>query len=106
MELSIQNKDLFVSRHIGPDENQLQEMLKIVGAQSLASLNVPAAVRSLDVNQSAKPLGTAVTQATAPLTQRTLLTPAVATTAPAQSVTVSLPQSAAAVTRSGGAAKH
>jgi N-acetylmuramoyl-L-alanine amidase len=55
------------------------------GAQDLAALNVPAAVRSLDVNESAKPLGGA----------RSMLTPAVVTTAvrPAQSVTVSLPQS-------------
>jgi hypothetical protein len=55
------------------------------GAQDLAALNVPAAVRSLDVNESAKPLGGA----------RSMLTPAVVTTPvrPAQSVTVSLPQS-------------
>jgi spore germination cell wall hydrolase CwlJ-like protein len=53
-------------------------------AQNLASLNVPAAVRSLDVDSTARPLGTAAA----------LLKPAVASTiamsAPAQSVTISL----------------
>jgi spore germination cell wall hydrolase CwlJ-like protein len=54
------------------------------GAQNLASLNVPAAVRSLDVDSSARPLGTAAA----------LLKPAaaatIAMTTPAQSVTISL----------------
>jgi hypothetical protein len=50
-------------------------------AQNFASLNVPAAVRSLDVNASARPLGSA----------RALVTPAVVSAAP--SITVSLPQS-------------
>ena len=56
-------------------------------AQNAAGLNVPAAVRALDVNSSARPLGAA------------RLTPAIATTQPAQvaqpapSVTVKLPPS-------------
>src|SRR3954466_7122249 len=48
MELSIRNNDLFVSRHIGPDESQMQEMLKVVGAASLDDLarkTVPASIR-------------------------------------------------------------
>ena len=55
------------------------------GAQSMANaLNVPAAVRSLDVDRAAQPLGTA----------QSLVAPAVLTTAPvkpAQTVTVTLP---------------
>jgi hypothetical protein len=54
------------------------------GAQTAANLNIPAAVRSLDVDSSARPLGTAAA----------LVHPAVASsvamTAPAQSVTVSI----------------
>ena len=72
-------------------------------AQSLPALNVPAAVKALDVDTAAKPLGTAA-QAVA----STLAKPAVAATtavtlgngtvvqaAPAQSVTVKLTQSVA-----------
>jgi N-acetylmuramoyl-L-alanine amidase len=65
-------------------------MLAIGSSQASAeglqanALNVPAAVRSLDVDQAAKPLGTAA---------QPLLTPAVVTTPakPAQSVSVILP---------------
>ena len=58
------------------------------GAQNLASsLNVPAAVRSLDVNQSAKPLGIATA------TQASLTPAVVSQVRPAQTVSVSLPQS-------------
>jgi glycine dehydrogenase len=48
MELSVQNKGVFVSRHIGPDEGQIREMLKAVGAESLDDLarkTVPASIR-------------------------------------------------------------
>ena len=48
MELSVENQGLFVSRHIGPDETQIQEMLKTVGADSLDDLarkTVPASIR-------------------------------------------------------------
>jgi hypothetical protein len=55
------------------------------GAQSMASaLNVPAAVRTLDVDQSARALGTVATAASR-------ITPATVTAA--QSVTASLPMS-------------
>jgi glycine dehydrogenase len=48
MELSVQNNGVFVSRHIGPDEGQIREMLKVVGADSLDDLarkTVPASIR-------------------------------------------------------------
>jgi glycine dehydrogenase len=48
MELSVQNKGVFISRHIGPDEGQIRDMLKVVGADSLDDLarkTVPASIR-------------------------------------------------------------
>ncbi|MDB5106502.1 MAG: gcvP [Fibrobacteres bacterium] len=48
MELSVENKGVFVSRHIGPDEGQIRAMLKAVGAESLDDLarkTVPASIR-------------------------------------------------------------
>ncbi len=48
MELSVQNQGVFVSRHIGPDEGQIRDMLKTVGAESLDDLarkTVPASIR-------------------------------------------------------------
>ena len=48
MELSVQNQGVFVSRHIGPDEGQIRDMLKTVGAESLDALarkTVPASIR-------------------------------------------------------------
>ena len=48
MELSVQNKGVFISRHIGPDEDQIRDMLKVVGADSLDDLarkTVPASIR-------------------------------------------------------------
>ncbi|HKP98518.1 MAG TPA: aminomethyl-transferring glycine dehydrogenase [Fibrobacteria bacterium] len=48
MELSAQNKGVFVSRHIGPDEGQIRDMLKAVGSESLEDLTrktVPASIR-------------------------------------------------------------
>jgi glycine dehydrogenase len=48
MELSVQNQGVFVSRHIGPDEGQIRDMLKVVGAESLDDLarkTVPASIR-------------------------------------------------------------
>jgi len=41
-------KDLFALRHIGPNEDELEEMLKLIGADSLGSLieeTVPSAIR-------------------------------------------------------------
>src|SRR3989304_7764501 len=41
-------KDLFALRHIGPNEAELEEMLKLIGADSLDSLieeTVPSAIR-------------------------------------------------------------
>ena len=71
------------------------------GAQSMANgLNVPAAVRSLDVDSSAKPLGNAAQSPVTPAVVTTqakpaqsLVTPAVVTSQakPAQSVSVVLP---------------
>src|SRR3989338_5971426 len=48
MELSIRPTDAFASRHIGPDENQIKEMLRAVKADSLDDLarkTVPASIR-------------------------------------------------------------
>ncbi len=48
MELSVQNKGAFVSRHIGPDEGQIRDMLKVVNADSLEDLarkTVPDSIR-------------------------------------------------------------
>jgi len=48
MELSVQNRGAFVNRHIGPDESQLSDMLKLVGSASLDELarkTVPASIR-------------------------------------------------------------
>ncbi|MEO7427109.1 MAG: aminomethyl-transferring glycine dehydrogenase [Fibrobacteria bacterium] len=48
MELSVHNSGVFVSRHIGPDEGQIRDMLKVVGADSLEDLarkTVPASIR-------------------------------------------------------------
>ena len=36
--INLQNPDKFVTRHIGPDEKELREMLEIVGASSLDDL--------------------------------------------------------------------
>ena len=36
MDLSIRHPNPFVSRHLGPDEAQIREMLASVGAESLA----------------------------------------------------------------------
>jgi N-acetylmuramoyl-L-alanine amidase len=69
-------------------------------AQSMAALNVPAAVRALDVNASATPLGTkqigAAQITPAVLTTRsnvTLANGAIVPAQPAQTVTVQLPPS-------------
>ena len=60
------------------------------GAQNLASnLNVPAAVRALDVDQGAKALGTTAVAAQASLTSAVIST----TQQPAQTVSASLPAS-------------
>jgi N-acetylmuramoyl-L-alanine amidase len=68
-----------------------------VSAQSLRSLDVPAAVQALDVDAAARPLGTAVNQAAtlarqavARTTAVTLGNGTVVQAAPARSVTVSL----------------
>ena len=48
MDLSIRHPNPFVSRHIGPDEAQIREMLKAVGAESLEELSrrtVPEYIR-------------------------------------------------------------
>src|SRR3989304_7606342 len=48
IEIDSLGKDLFASRHIGPNEAELEEMLKIIGADSLDSLmeeTVPSAIR-------------------------------------------------------------
>ncbi|MEO6238763.1 MAG: aminomethyl-transferring glycine dehydrogenase [Vicinamibacterales bacterium] len=48
MELSVHNQGVFVSRHIGPDEGQIRDMLKVVGADSLDDLarkTVPSSIR-------------------------------------------------------------
>ena len=45
----LEQRDEFVGRHIGPDEQSLPEMLKTVGVDSLDELiaqTVPAAIRS------------------------------------------------------------
>jgi glycine dehydrogenase len=48
MELSIRPTDSFADRHIGPDEEQIKEMLRAVGSTSLEDLSqktVPASIR-------------------------------------------------------------
>jgi len=68
-------------------------------AQSFGALNVPAAVKALDVNAAAKPLGTAVYTITRPAVAATTavatLSGAVLQAQPARSVTVPLSQSVA-----------
>src|SRR5690606_30950226 len=48
MELNVRNQGFFVSRHIGPDDGQIADMLAAVGAGSLDDLarkTVPASIR-------------------------------------------------------------
>lgn len=48
MKIGLEKTDSFTRRHIGPNETETQEMLKIIGADSLESLideTVPSAIR-------------------------------------------------------------
>ena len=49
--LNLRSTDHFVNRHIGPNEEQLAEMLKAIGANSIEDLiseTVPANIRRKD----------------------------------------------------------
>jgi len=48
MASPLEHPDKFAARHIGPDETDVAEMLRVVGAKSLDELiaeTVPAAIR-------------------------------------------------------------
>jgi len=48
MAVSIDNSDVFVKRHIGPDDGDVTEMLRVVGAASVDELidqTIPSAIR-------------------------------------------------------------
>lgn len=47
----LEQHDLFLSRHIGPDSEQRQDMLNYVGAESLAELTAQIVPESIRINR-------------------------------------------------------